>query len=236
MAQANADNVIAFARKHISVSLAPWQEQYLCRLYSGDPVPQVDETGDFDETNYCEEDPVDTEGIDEDVLFPVARRRPPVRPQDQYTFYSGSPGQHSVSLRPGTTYSVVAGGGSSEHPGSVQIWEDETEETSVPAREVLTAALDRAAQRLAEYDAAVAAYGEEPQKDGAVIRFRKWFPRSPFRYSYAAIKADGVWYVTGNRRQFSNGVSWDELVKFLIEGAPAQDFKVCAKTGWPADG
>lgn len=47
-----------------------------------------------------------------------------------------------------------------------------------------------------------------------VISFEKHFPHDPDRiYSYGAMRADGLWYVTGSRSP--NGVTWAELIDWM---------------------
>lgn len=53
----------------------------------------------------------------------------------------------------------------------------------------------------------------DPCEDGAIITFEKKFPHGDTLYSYVAHKADGRWYVTGERSP--QGVSWDDLVDFM---------------------
>lgn len=54
---------------------------------------------------------------------------------------------------------------------------------------------------------------DDPFLDGDVIAFERNFPHGDQRYSYAAQRADGLWYVTGNKSP--NGVPWDKLVDWM---------------------
>lgn len=70
-------------------------------------------------------------------------------------------------------------------------------------------------------------YGDD-HKDGTVLAFRKRFEQFGPSYSYAAIRANGRWYMTGGRSS-AQGCSWAELVDWLVAGEPvdpAADFDV----------
>ena len=69
-------------------------------------------------------------------------------------------------------------------------------------------------------------YGADEFKDGAVIRWRKRFNTSGRKYTYAALKAGGRWYLT-NRS--GSALSWDDLVALLNEDGVT---KVKVATGW----
>ena len=58
----------------------------------------------------------------------------------------------------------------------------------------LAAAYDEALQQERE---AQSRYGEEPERNGAVITWRMRFHKGGLKYHYAAIKAKGLWYTTG---------------------------------------
>jgi len=67
-----------------------------------------------------------------------------------------------------------------------------------------------AARTLARLDQIDERYGSDAE-DGSVIRFvRRIRTRT---YSYAAIRAGGYWYVTGNRSP--QHLTWSELVRWL---------------------
>jgi hypothetical protein len=53
---------------------------------------------------------------------------------------------------------------------------------------------------------------EDPFKDGEILQFRKTFPNNK-SFLYAAIRANDVWYVTGERGP--SGISWHTLMEFV---------------------
>jgi hypothetical protein len=53
----------------------------------------------------------------------------------------------------------------------------------------------------------------EPTENGNIISFHKQFSGGGTVYSYAAIKAAGLWYTTGPKSP--KGYSWDELLDFI---------------------
>jgi hypothetical protein len=77
---------------------------------------------------------------------------------------------------------------------------------------------------IAELDVALSTYGDEPAKNGAVIRFRKRFSPSGQTFRYAGIRAGGLWYLTGSRAPQRQ--TWDQLIAWLSGGAPAVAFEV----------
>lgn len=90
-----------------------------------------------------------------------------------------------------------------------------------------------AADQLKAAESRASRYGPEPSGgDGTVIRFAKRFQRSGKIYTYAGIRADGLWYLSGKREQ-GQARTWDELVDFLSGGVPAEHFQVLAY-GQPA--
>jgi hypothetical protein len=55
---------------------------------------------------------------------------------------------------------------------------------------------------------------EDPFVDGTTLIFQKGFPSNPDqKYSYSAVRADGLYYVTGNRSP--NGLAWDQFVNWM---------------------
>jgi len=55
---------------------------------------------------------------------------------------------------------------------------------------------------------------EDPFTDGTTLIFQKSFPHSPdTKYSYSAVRANELWYVTGDRSP--QGVTWDEFVSWM---------------------
>lgn len=115
---------------------------------------------------------------------------------------------------------------------------DETEDEMTLRKQPITregaeALARRAAEELAFLDRLEDKYGAEPQ-DGAVIRFTKQFASPSYgysaptsqvvRYTYAGIRANGKWYLTGAKG--SQSWSWFELLNWLDEGVPAEHFVV----------
>lgn len=70
-------------------------------------------------------------------------------------------------------------------------------------------------------------YGEDDYADGTVLTFKTNFG-SEFgpTYSYAALKANGWWYLTG---QEISGHTWDWLVSFWRE-SKTEKIKLVTKT------
>lgn len=55
---------------------------------------------------------------------------------------------------------------------------------------------------------------EDPFADGTTLIFQKGFPSNPDqKYSYSAVRADGLWYVTGSRSP--QGYTWDQFVNWM---------------------
>jgi hypothetical protein len=54
---------------------------------------------------------------------------------------------------------------------------------------------------------------EDPYVDGTQIKFTRNFPGSEHEYTYAALRANGVWYTTG--KVGVNGVPWAGLINWL---------------------
>lgn len=55
---------------------------------------------------------------------------------------------------------------------------------------------------------------EDPFVDGTTLIFQKGFPSNPdTKYSYSAVRADGLWYITGARSP--QGLNWDEFVSWM---------------------
>lgn len=64
---------------------------------------------------------------------------------------------------------------------------------------------------------ALASSGLGEALDGTVIRFSRRFPgQEDTWYAYAGIKANGKWYLTGERSPQS--MTWEGLVKWLVSG------------------
>jgi hypothetical protein len=58
--------------------------------------------------------------------------------------------------------------------------------------------------------------GKEPA-NGAVFKIEKRFEKNGKGYGYAAIKADGKWYLTGTGWDGTKSYDWDGLKKFIGE-------------------
>lgn len=55
---------------------------------------------------------------------------------------------------------------------------------------------------------------KDPFADGTSLMFQKSFPSNPdVKYSYAAVRVDGLYYVTGGRAP--QGFTWDEFVNWM---------------------
>ena len=93
------------------------------------------------------------------------------------------------------------------------------EEPEMKKSEALAAALVAELEREARI---VERYGEEGP-DGTVVSFRRRFPNSLTRYRYAAIRANGLWYITGPNSP--KGYTWEEFTTWLEE-AETTKFRV----------
>lgn len=81
--------------------------------------------------------------------------------------------------------------------------------------------------KAAELEAKYAAYGDEPP-EGCVVRFNKTF-RSGRKYSYAATRRVGRWFLTQHANSRGDGygsMSWHQLLDF-VDGA-----KLKVATSW----
>ena len=81
-------------------------------------------------------------------------------------------------------------------------------------RRLTVAAINQEIDRLARKRAQLEYLGQDEYEDGEVLAFDKTFGGTQI-YSYAAIKAAGLWYLTGRT---SHGISWEELCEFLSDG------------------
>lgn len=55
---------------------------------------------------------------------------------------------------------------------------------------------------------------DDPFVDGTTLIFQKSFPSNPEqKYSYSAVRADGLWYVTGARSP--QGFTWNQFVNWM---------------------
>ena len=69
-------------------------------------------------------------------------------------------------------------------------------------------ALDKRIEKL-EYGK----WGKEPA-NGTVFKIEKRFSSLGDKYVYAAIKADGLWYLTGTRGETTSSRTWEQLKTF----------------------
>lgn len=76
-------------------------------------------------------------------------------------------------------------------------------------------ALRRSIAAQATMLARIEAYGSDIYEDGNVLLFDRTFNDGK-TYSYAMIKAEGLWYTTGPRSP--KGYSWDQIVAWLVDG------------------
>lgn len=60
--------------------------------------------------------------------------------------------------------------------------------------------------------------GPEEYENGTVLIFDRTFPTAPTLYSYAAIKAGGLWYVTGAKAG-ADGISHNRLIEEFLDPA-----------------
>lgn len=92
------------------------------------------------------------------------------------------------------------------------------EAVRIATQKIALANAERAAARL---EADIQAYGEDTHANGTVWSFSKTYSEfdNSKTYSYAALKADGRWFMTGT----SGARTYDELVMFLLtEGNAVQ--------------
>jgi hypothetical protein len=100
------------------------------------------------------------------------------------------------------------------------------------------------ARALAEADKLIAKYGDD-MPDGSVIAFEKTFPARIMTafppgtvntapesrtYSYAAVRANGLWYTTGPRS--TSGYEWEALLDWMDddgESLSVANFQVLRK-------
>ena len=57
---------------------------------------------------------------------------------------------------------------------------------------------------------------EDPFEDGTTLEFVKVFPNSTKEYPYRALRADGLWYLTGERSP--NRITWEAFVNWAGVG------------------
>lgn len=83
------------------------------------------------------------------------------------------------------------------------------------------------AEALKEEAERYAKYGNDGP-DGTVVRFRVRFASSRVKYSYAAIRARGLWWVTGSKSP--QGLSWEEFTDWLMTVGKVTKFERWPKT------
>lgn len=87
--------------------------------------------------------------------------------------------------------------------------------------------LDWHIRRAAELEmklVAIAKFGKDDWEDETVFRFDKQFRGSGVTYSYAMIKANGLWYSTGPKAP--KGFTWSQMVDWWLQGIPVTDIWV----------
>lgn len=97
--------------------------------------------------------------------------------------------------------------------------QEREEVISMPSVEELQAQVERLRARADIMEArawALDEFGEDDFDDEDVLMFKKRFSPISKLYTYAAVKAEGLWYVTGTRQR--NPLTWKQLVEFISEG------------------
>lgn len=82
--------------------------------------------------------------------------------------------------------------------------------------------------RLASLEAELARldkWGDDYFENGTVIKWKKTFPPTRVKYSFAALKANGAWYLT-NRDGYR--LTWPELVN-MLSNPDTFDHKIATK-------
>jgi hypothetical protein len=67
--------------------------------------------------------------------------------------------------------------------------------------------------------------GADTYANGDILRFQKQYKPEGMRYTYAAVKANDVWYITGVTvvPGKTSGMTWEEFLNVLFVGIPATD-------------
>lgn len=78
---------------------------------------------------------------------------------------------------------------------------------------------------------AARAFGADIYEDGQVLRFRKQLTPAVQEYTFAAIKAAGLWWLSG-RRHSTKPLTWFELVVFWMDGRPVTRVEVMGSASW----
>jgi len=74
-------------------------------------------------------------------------------------------------------------------------------------------------------------WGDDIYEDSEIIAFTKTFTNNHHagEYYYAAIKADGKWYITGNYES-GHPRTWEELIEWFDAKGSVKDVRVVVKT------
>jgi uncharacterized small protein (DUF1192 family) len=89
--------------------------------------------------------------------------------------------------------------------------------------------IERMEAELAEIEERREKFGPDLD-EGDVVTFTKTFSdaKNATRYSYAAIKANGMWYTTGPKSP--KAYTWDELTEWFDREGGVYDLRVVTKT------
>ena len=71
--------------------------------------------------------------------------------------------------------------------------------------------------------ALIESYGDDNYSENSVIRFQKTFVKGGTKYTYAAIKAGGLWYTTGPKSP--KGYTWNEFTAWLAATEPVEKWE-----------
>jgi hypothetical protein len=88
------------------------------------------------------------------------------------------------------------------------------------SRQSAEALVAQAGEALAKFAAREKKYGKD-HEDGTVLKFTKFWSAGQFGdpYSYAALRINGRWYLTGStRRRAASPVTWDDLLLWMDSG------------------
>lgn len=77
--------------------------------------------------------------------------------------------------------------------------------------------IERKLRQLEELEEKYAKYGEDECEDGVVVIFDYQFVPGGRVYSYAAIKAGGLWYTTGPKSP--KAFTWEQFIDWLESAA-----------------
>lgn len=91
-------------------------------------------------------------------------------------------------------------------------------------RELIQKQIDHLYEEIRKLDA----YPEDDLPDGSIISFDKTFGLHINVYNYAAIKVEGLWYLTGTKSP--KAYTWDELVTWFTAEGAAYNLRLVTKT------